>query len=139
MDWIKTKAGLQMAETIIRQLPKIANNKENSIDKYEEDLLKVIEEIDGLKQSVINLSFRIRKLESKENIIGEVRYMKRWTNMNLLTKNDKIKKIFKSFDLEVQEAIKFLINEIQAKREIKKLEKSENEESWKQVNAAERK
>jgi len=49
--------------------------------------------------------------------------------MNLLTKNDKIKKIFKSFDLEVQEAIKFLINEIQAKREIKKLEKSENEES----------
>ena len=77
MNWIKTKAGLQMAETIIRQLPKIANNKENSIDKYEEDLLKVIEEIDGLKQSVINLSFRIRKLESKENIIGEVRYMKR--------------------------------------------------------------
>jgi ubiquinone biosynthesis protein UbiJ len=75
MNWIKTKAGLQMAETIIRQLPKIANNKENSIDKYEEDLLKVIEEIDGLKQSVINLSFRIRKLESKENIIGEVRYM----------------------------------------------------------------
>ena len=75
MNWIKTKAGLQMAETIIKHLPKIANNKENSIDKYEEDLLKVIEEIDGLKQSVINLSFRIRKLESKENIIGEVRYM----------------------------------------------------------------
>ena len=74
MDWIRTKAGLQMAETIIRQLPKIANNKENSIDKYKEDLLKVIEEIDGLKQSVINLSFRIRKLESKENIVGEVRY-----------------------------------------------------------------
>ena len=42
--------------------------------------------------------------------------------------NDKIKKIFKSFDLEVQEAIKFLINEIQAKSEIKKLEKSENED-----------
>jgi len=77
MNWIKTKAGLQMAETIIKHLPKIANNKENSIDKYEEDLLKVIEEIDGLKQSVINLSFRIRKLESKENIIGEVRYMER--------------------------------------------------------------
>jgi|TARA_Y100000310_G_scaffold244891_1_gene249806 hypothetical protein len=75
MNWIKTKAGLQMAETIIKHLPKIANNKEDSIDKYEEDLLKVIEEIDGLKQSVINLSFRIRKLESKENIIGEVRYM----------------------------------------------------------------
>jgi len=40
-------------------------------------------------------------------------------------RNKKIKKIFKSFDLEVQEAIKFLINEIQVKREIKKLEKSE--------------
>ena len=78
MNWIKTKAGLQMAETIIKHLPKIANNKEDSIDKYEEDLLKVIEEIDGLKQSVINLSFRIRKLESKENIIGEVRYMEIW-------------------------------------------------------------
>ena len=78
MNWIRTKAGLQMAETIIKHLPKIANNKEDSIDKYEEDLLKVIEEIDGLKQSVINLSFRIRKLESKENIIGEVRYMETW-------------------------------------------------------------
>ncbi len=39
--------------------------------------------------------------------------------------NKKIKKIFKGFDPEVQEAIKFLINEIQVKREIKKLEKSE--------------
>ena len=39
--------------------------------------------------------------------------------------NKKMKKIFKSFDPEVQEAIKFLINEIQVKREIKKLEKSE--------------
>ena len=37
--------------------------------------------------------------------------------------NKKIKKIFKSFDPEVQKAIKFLINEIQVKREIKKLEK----------------
>ena len=40
--------------------------------------------------------------------------------------NKKIKKIFKSLDPDVQEAIKFLINEIQVKREIKKLEKSEN-------------
>ena len=39
--------------------------------------------------------------------------------------NKKMKKIFKTFDPEVQEAIKFLINEIQVKREIKKLEKSE--------------
>ncbi len=39
--------------------------------------------------------------------------------------NKKIKKVFKSLDPDVQEAIKFLINEIQVKREIKKLEKSE--------------
>ena len=35
----------------------------------------------------------------------------------------KIKKVFKSLDPDVQEAVKFLINEIQVKREIKKLEK----------------
>ena len=40
--------------------------------------------------------------------------------------NKKIKKIFKSLDTDVQEAVKFLINEIMVKREIKKLEKSEN-------------
>ena len=39
--------------------------------------------------------------------------------------NKKIKKVFKKLDPELQEAIKFLINEIQVKREIKKLEKSE--------------
>jgi len=39
--------------------------------------------------------------------------------------NKKIKKVFKSLDPDVQEAVKFLINEIQVKREIKKLEKSE--------------
>ena len=43
--------------------------------------------------------------------------------------NKKIKKVFKSLDPDVQEAIKFLINEIQVKREIKKLEKSENK-AW---------
>ena len=37
--------------------------------------------------------------------------------------NKKIKKVFKSLDPDVQEAIKFLINEIQVKREIKKLKK----------------
>jgi len=39
--------------------------------------------------------------------------------------NKKIKKVFKSLDSDVQESIKFLINEIQVKREIKKLKKSE--------------
>ena len=38
--------------------------------------------------------------------------------------NKKIKKVFKGLDSDVQEAIKFLINEIQVKREIKKDEKN---------------
>ena len=38
--------------------------------------------------------------------------------------NKKIKKVFKSLDSDVQESIKFLINEIQVKREIKKDEKN---------------
>tara|TARA_B100001123_G_scaffold395767_1_gene477605 strand:+ start:160 stop:312 length:153 start_codon:yes stop_codon:yes gene_type:complete len=37
--------------------------------------------------------------------------------------NKKIKKVFKGLDPDVQEAIKFLINETQVKREIKKLKK----------------
>ena len=37
--------------------------------------------------------------------------------------NKKIKKVFKSLDPDVQEAVKFLINEIQVKREIKNLKK----------------
>ena len=40
--------------------------------------------------------------------------------------NKKIKKVFKKFDPELQEAIKFLINDIQVKREIKKIENNEN-------------
>ena len=39
--------------------------------------------------------------------------------------NKKIKKVFKSLDSDAQKAIKFLINEIQVKREIKKIKKSE--------------
>jgi hypothetical protein len=40
--------------------------------------------------------------------------------------NKKIKKVFKKLDPELQEAIKFLINDIQVKREIKKIENNEN-------------
>ena len=36
--------------------------------------------------------------------------------------NKKIKKVFEKFNPEVQEAVKFLINEIMVKREIKKIE-----------------
>ena len=38
--------------------------------------------------------------------------------------NKKIKKAFEKMDPELQEVVKFLINEIQVKREIKKLEKN---------------
>ena len=38
--------------------------------------------------------------------------------------NKKIKKVFKKMDPELQEAVKFLINDIQVKREIKKIEKN---------------
>lgn len=37
--------------------------------------------------------------------------------------NKKIKKVFKKMDPELQEAIKFLINDIQVEREIKKINK----------------
>ena len=37
-----------------------------------------------------------------------------------------LKKVFKKLDPELQEAIKFLINDIQVKREIKKNENNEN-------------
>lgn len=41
-------------------------------------------------------------------------------------RNKKIKKIFNNMDTELQEAIKFLINDMGVKNQIKKLEKSEN-------------
>ena len=37
-----------------------------------------------------------------------------------------LKKVFEKLDPELQEAIKFLINDIQVKREIKKIENNEN-------------
>jgi hypothetical protein len=37
--------------------------------------------------------------------------------------NKKIKKVFEKMDPELQEAIKFLINDIQVKREINKINK----------------
>ena len=40
--------------------------------------------------------------------------------------NKKIKKVFDKMDPEIQEAVKFLINEIMVKRELKKIENNEN-------------
>jgi len=39
--------------------------------------------------------------------------------------NKKIKKVFEKMDPELQEAIKFLINDIQVKREINKINKKQ--------------
>ncbi len=39
--------------------------------------------------------------------------------------NKKIKKVFEKMDPELQEAIKFLINDTQVKREIKKINKKQ--------------
>ena len=105
-NWIQTKAGLQMAETLIRVLPKIAvslKNIDNHNTKMEEieerlysgnatikeylpkiticleeiakneggdmfdikgDSLKLIEEMDIRKQENINLSHRVKELET---------------------------------------------------------------------------
>ena len=114
-NWIQTKAGLQMAETIIRYLPRIANVLENN-DKqdildiiknilnnaedmekrieelettlkgyqpgfnnkneiisdlrvqlnktYGTDILKLIDKMDERKQENINLSYRVKELET---------------------------------------------------------------------------
>ena len=67
-NWIQTKAGLQMAETINRYLPRMLVcleelAKENPVHKYRDDIIHMVEEMDILKQSNINLSHRIHKLE----------------------------------------------------------------------------
>ena len=74
-NWIQTKAGLQMAETIIRYLPRItvcleeiAKNRNTLLEggdmfDIKGDLLNLINEMDVRKQENINLSYRIKKLE----------------------------------------------------------------------------
>ena len=71
INWIQTKAGLQMAETIIRQLPRItvcleeiAKNEGGDMFDIKGDSLKLIEEMDKRKQENINLSHRIQQLET---------------------------------------------------------------------------
>jgi cell division protein FtsB len=72
-NWIQTKAGLQMAETIVRTLPKMLQCLQNlsqaltvvSADRLvkDVDVEKLIDNMDILKQENINLSHRIHKLE----------------------------------------------------------------------------
>ncbi len=71
INWIQTKAGLQMAETINRYLPRItvcleeiAKNEGGDMFDIKGDSLKLIEEMDKRKQENINLSHRIQQLET---------------------------------------------------------------------------
>jgi hypothetical protein len=68
-NWIQTKAGLQMAETINRYLPRMLVcleelAKYNPSHKYRDDIIHMVEEMDILKQENINLSHRIKELET---------------------------------------------------------------------------
>ena len=66
MSWITTKAGLQMAETIIRQLPRITVCLEQLAkqDGTFKDIIKLADEMDIRKQENINLKYQIDKLQS---------------------------------------------------------------------------
>jgi len=68
-SWIQTKAGLQMAETIIRQLPRITVCLEQLAkqDGTLKDIIKLADEMDVRKQENNNLKFQIDKLKDKIN------------------------------------------------------------------------
>ena len=95
-SWIQTKAGLQMAETIIRCLPiikqelqslgtialnsnssrisesleKIAKDK-HIMRTYAEDMLKLFDEMDIRKQENVNLKFQLDELKTRlESVLG---------------------------------------------------------------------
>ena len=75
-NWIQTKAGLQMAETIIRYLPRMLVcleelSKENPVHKYRDDIIHIAEEIDIRKQENINLKFQVDELKARlESVLG---------------------------------------------------------------------
>ena len=69
-NWIQTKAGLQMAETINRYLPRMLVcleelAKENPAHKYRDDIIHMVEEVDTLKQENINLKFQLDEMKSR--------------------------------------------------------------------------
>ena len=69
-NWIQSKAGLQMAETIIRYLPRMLVcleelAKYNPSHKYRDDIIHMVEEMDILKQENINLKFQLDEMKSR--------------------------------------------------------------------------
>ena len=69
MSLVQSKAGLQMVETIIRYLPRIVVcleeiAKEAPVHKYRDDIIHIVEDMDIRKQENINLSHRVKELET---------------------------------------------------------------------------
>ena len=69
-NWIQTKAGLQMAETINRYLPRMLVcleelAKYNPSHKYRDDIIHMVEEMDIMKQENINLKFQLDEMKSR--------------------------------------------------------------------------
>ena len=66
MSWIQTKAGLEMAEVIIRYMPRMLVcleelAKDNPVHKYRDDIIHIAEQMDIRKQENINLKYQIDK------------------------------------------------------------------------------
>ncbi len=81
-NWIKTKAGLEMAEVIIRYLPRMLVcleelAKNNPVHKYRDDIIHIAEQMDIRKQENINLKFQIDKLREQIKDI-KWHHLKKW-------------------------------------------------------------
>ena len=78
-NWIQTKAGLQMAETIIRYLPRITVcleelAKEKPSYKYRDDIIHIAEEIDIREQENKNLKFQLDEMKSRLEKVLSIKF-----------------------------------------------------------------